>query len=62
MFEVYPWQTAVTDGGGPMPKPQTETLRPLTAAERPAQASSARVDRARRARALLAVAQGRPFA
>jgi transposase len=50
-----------------MPKPQTETLRPLTAAEQRAlerltQASSARVDRVRRARALLAVAQGQPFA
>lgn len=50
-----------------MPKPQTETLRPLMAAEQRAlerltQASSARVDRVRRARALLAVAEGRPFA
>lgn len=50
-----------------MPKPQAETLRPLTAEEQRAlerltQASSARVDRVRRARALLAVAQGRPFA
>jgi len=50
-----------------MPKPQTEPLRPLTAEEQTAlerltQASSARVDEARRARALLAVTQGQPFA
>jgi transposase len=46
---------------------QTESLRILTmeeqtALERLAQASSARVDQVRRARALLAVAQGQPFA
>jgi transposase len=50
-----------------MPKPQKEGLRALTVAEqatleRLTQASSARVDHARRARALLAVAQGRPLA
>ena len=50
-----------------MSKPQTETLRALTAQEQTAlerltQASSARQDAVRRARALLAVAQGRPFA
>lgn len=49
-----------------MPKPQKEALRPLTVAEqttleRLTQASSARVDEARRAGALLAVAAGRPF-
>ncbi len=57
----------MTDGGGPMPKPQNEPLRALTAEEQTAlerltQASSARVDEARRARALLVVVQGRPFA
>jgi transposase len=57
----------VTDGGGAMPKPQREAFRALTAAEQAAleqltRASSVRVDQARRARALLAVAQGRPFA
>ncbi len=46
---------------------QKQPLRPLTPAEqssleRLAQASSARVDQARRARALLAVARGHPFA
>ena len=61
------WETAVTSGGGTMAKPQAETLRPVTVEERTAlegltRASSARVDEARRARALLAVAQGRPFA
>jgi transposase len=50
-----------------MPKPQPEALRPLmvaeqTTLERLTQASSARVDEARRAGALLAVAAGRPFA
>src|SRR5262245_39357628 len=50
-----------------MATPQKEPLRPLTPAEqsgleRLAQASSARVDQARRARALLAVAGGHPFA
>jgi transposase len=50
-----------------MPKPQAEMVRPLTteeqhALERLTQASSARVDQVRRARALRAVAQGRPFA
>ena len=56
----------MADGGGAMPKPRKEALRALTAAEQTAlerltQASSARVDQARRARALLAVAQGQPF-
>jgi Homeodomain-like domain len=50
-----------------MAPPQKVPLRPLTAAERTSlarlrQASSARVDRVRRAAALLAVAQGRSFA
>lgn len=50
-----------------MATPQKEPLRPLTAAEqasleRLAQASSARVDQVRRARALLAVMRGLPFA
>lgn len=50
-----------------MATPQKEPLRPLTPAEqsgleRLAQASSARVDQVRRARALLVVAQGEPFA
>ncbi len=57
----------MADGGGAMPKPQKDPLRPLTAAERGTlkrrtEASSARVDEARRAGALLAVAAGRPFA
>jgi len=46
--------------------PQNDPLRALTAAEQAAlaqitRASSARVDRVRRAEALLAVAQGKPF-
>ena len=50
-----------------MPTPQKEVLRPLSAEEQAAleqvlQASSARVDEARRARAVVAVAQGAPFA
>jgi transposase len=50
-----------------MATPQTEALRALTAAERRAlervrRATSERVDRARRATALLAVADGAPFA
>ncbi len=49
-----------------MATPQKEPLRPLTLAKRAALArvagaSSARLDRVRRARALLAVAQGQPF-
>src|SRR5262245_33429427 len=50
-----------------MAPPQAAPLRPVTAAERAAlerlsRASSARVDRARRATAVLAVADGAPFA
>lgn len=50
-----------------MVSPQKEPLRPMTAEEQAAlerltQASSARVDQVRRAAALLAVAQGLPFA
>jgi len=50
-----------------MATPQNEPLRPLTSSEqtgleRLAHASSARVDQVRRARALLAVARGHPFA
>ena len=50
-----------------MPPPQKEQLRPLTTQERTtleriSQASSERVDRVRRASALLAVAEGRSFA
>lgn len=50
-----------------MATPQTEALRELTTAERRAlervrRATSERVDRARRAAALLAVADGAPFA
>jgi transposase len=50
-----------------MAPPQKAPLRPVTAAEqgtleRISKASSERVDRVRRARALLAVAQGKPFA
>ena len=50
-----------------MARPQKEPLRPLTAEEESAlqrliRASSERVDRVRRARALLAVARGQPFA
>lgn len=49
-----------------MPAPQRDRLRPLTTDERVAlerltQASSARVDAVRRARALLAVADGQPL-
>ena len=49
-----------------MATPQKEPLRPLTAEElaalrRVAKASSERVDRVRRAKALLSVAQGRSF-
>ena len=50
-----------------MASPQKEALRPVTAEERAAlehsvRASSERVDRVRRAQALLAVEQGLPFA
>lgn len=50
-----------------MGTPQQESMRPVTpteqvALQRVVHASSERVDRARRARALLAVAQGQPFA
>lgn len=50
-----------------MATPQKEPLRALTVAEQAAleqipRASSARVDRVRRATALLVVAQGEPFA
>ena len=50
-----------------MATPQKEPLRPLTSEEQAAlgrvvRAGSARVDRVRRATALLAVAQGQPFA
>lgn len=63
--EVW-WQTTVTDGGGTMAPSQKEPLRVLTAEERVAlerltHASSARVDAVRRARALLAVADGSRF-
>ena len=49
-----------------MATPQKDPLRPMTLAERAALervagASSERLDRVRRARALLAVAEGRPF-
>ena len=51
----------------PIARPQKEQLRALTAEEESAlqrviRASSERVDRVRRARALLAVARGHPFA
>ena len=66
MLPVMPAAAAGTRGGA-MAHPQTEPLRPLTAAERAslealARAGSERADRVARAKALLAVADGAPFA
>src|SRR5438045_1754679 len=59
--------TAVAEGRATMASPQKEPLRPVTAEERAAlervvRASSERLDRVRRATAVLAVAQGASFA